>query len=446
MARKRKCPPGVQSRPKQEEREEESEEEEEVEEVDDDEKQDSSEEQDSSSSEEEGSSKDENGEDSEESKRETIRKLLLPFAKDQIISVLKEAAHNNPATLSKILDAVESDPVHRKIFVHGFSWDATNETLNSAFKQFGQIEQCHVVTDKTTGHSKGYGFVLFKTRSGARKALKQPQKMVGNRMASCHLAASRPSGSNSGAGADANERRLYVANVGPHVNAEKLRNLFAQFGEIEDGPLGFDKETGKFRGFAIFVYRTVEGMKKALEEPVKMFDGAKLECSKKIAKVNPVQQPPAAAPVAAPLPPTNYIQAYQMGLNQGLMGQHANPQGVLMGQNQYVGFLNPVLGAAEALPQSGLSPVFLGGLPQPVSGPLPMGLNAGFGAQLGINGLNPGVIGAYGSQPGLPGLGAHQNPQLGQSPAPAAAAAVRPHPGVGPGGALPPYFGLRHGT
>lgn len=387
--------------------------------------------------------------DTEASKSETVRLLLQAFGKDQIIALLKEAAASNPTTLSKILHAVESDPIHRKIFVHGLGWDATNETLTSAFKQYGEIEECNVVPDKINGRSKGYGFVLFKTLSGARKALKEPQKMIGNRMTACNLAAVGPTGSSPAAGVDANERKLYVGNVGPQIDAEKLRAFFAKFGEIEEGPLGFERATGKFRGFAIIVYKTAEGMKKALEEPVKTFEGSMLQCSKKAHKLNPVQQPAVPGPGGAALLPGSYqLQAYQMGLNQGLIGQNVNPQGILLSQSQAVGYLNPVLGGAPALNQPGFSSGFGGGVSQPVNGAPPMGWSAGFGAQLGVNNINPGVVGAYGSQAALQGFGAYPNPQLAQVPAPAAAAGVgtvagvaRPNPGVGSVGALPSYFG-----
>ncbi|KAF3559060.1 hypothetical protein F2Q69_00014943, partial [Brassica cretica] len=74
---------------------------------------------------------------------------------------------------------------HRKIFVHGLGWDTKTETLIEAFNQYGEIEDCKAVFDKVSGKSKGYGFILFKSRSGARNALKQPQKdlfLVGTRL------------------------------------------------------------------------------------------------------------------------------------------------------------------------------------------------------------------------------------------------------------------------
>ncbi|XP_044507220.1 UBP1-associated protein 2B-like [Mangifera indica] len=102
-------------------------------------------------------------------------------------------------------------PVHRKIFIHGLGWAATNETLIAALKPFGAIEECNVVTDKTTDRSKGYGFVLFKMRAAVRKALKEPQKNIRNRIAACQLASTGPVQNQPGS--EMSARKLYVANL-----------------------------------------------------------------------------------------------------------------------------------------------------------------------------------------------------------------------------------------
>jgi heterogeneous nuclear ribonucleoprotein A1/A3 len=39
------------------------------------------------------------------------------------------------------------------------------------------------------------------------------------------------------------------------LTSERLLAHFASYGEIEERPLGFDKLTGKFRGFALFAYK-----------------------------------------------------------------------------------------------------------------------------------------------------------------------------------------------
>jgi heterogeneous nuclear ribonucleoprotein A1/A3 len=52
--------------------------------------------------------------------------------------------------------------------------------------------------------------------------------------------------------------------------------FFSQYGEIEEGPLGFDKKTGKCKGFAFFIYRSEKSSNNTLEEPMKKFDEATL--------------------------------------------------------------------------------------------------------------------------------------------------------------------------
>lgn len=80
--------------------------------------------------------------------------------------------------------------------------------------------------------------------------------------------------------ADKLARKIYVGNVHADIDGNRLLEFFSRYGEIEEGPLGFDRHTGRPKGFALFIYRTVEGARKALEEPNKNFDGHLLYCQK----------------------------------------------------------------------------------------------------------------------------------------------------------------------
>ncbi|KAL3752237.1 hypothetical protein ACJRO7_012963 [Eucalyptus globulus] len=448
MAKKRKA---AEPKPQPPPPKEESEEEEEEDEDEDEDEQDGGEEGESSSEEQgdEDESESESSEDEDEaSKSETIKQLLEPFAKDQLIAILKEASADDPSLLSELIKSTESDPVHRKIFVHGLGWDTTDEALTSAFKPFGPIEECKAVTDKATGRCKGYGFVLFKTRAATRKALKEPQKRIGNRTASCQLAASGPP-SAAPVSSDASSRKMYIANVAPLVSPEKLRAFFAKFGEIEDGPSGMDRVTGKFRGFAVIVYKTLEGINKALQEPVKNFEGTKLECSlfvegrnsKTVKKGAPAAVAAGGSAVGgagASAGPNNVgFQNFPVGLNQGLVGQNYHPAAVLLGQNAGLGLLNPLLGFGGAsLNQMVMNPSFPGAISAPLSRNTgaSMGLNPGFGVQQDINSMSPSMINAYNNQAALQGLGAYQNSQLGQTQASGVSTVGRGQHGAGSGG------------
>ncbi|XP_022989524.1 UBP1-associated proteins 1A-like [Cucurbita maxima] len=126
--------------------------------------------------------------DGTDSDLDDLPKLLEPFSKTQLIELICTTALEDVNLEAQIRAAADRDVTHRKIFVHGLCWDTTKETLTSGFESFGETEDCNVVLDKNTGKAKGYGFILFKSRQGAIKALKEPRKKMNNRMASCQLA------------------------------------------------------------------------------------------------------------------------------------------------------------------------------------------------------------------------------------------------------------------
>ncbi|CAA0823577.1 UBP1-associated protein 2B [Striga hermonthica] len=223
--------------------------------------------------------------DSESDPQTQIQTLLEPFSKDQLVTLVTDLSLSSASLFSLIKSAADEDVSHRKIFIHGLGWDATRDLVMSVFGPYGDIEELNVVNDRATGKCKGYAFITFRTRKSARKLLKNPKVQVGNRVTSCQLAAEGPAAPGVVSqqhfpSSDYPQRKIYVNNVPPNTNADRLRAFFEQFGEIENGPKGFDPTTGRFKGYAIFVYKTVEGAKKVLEDPLKVFDGCQLECRK----------------------------------------------------------------------------------------------------------------------------------------------------------------------
>lgn len=126
--------------------------------------------------------------------KEDMKLLLASYSKEELVYLIYKTAEKGSRLMSAILESADCDISQRNIFVHGFGWDTTNEYLKAAFESYGEIEECSVVVDKGTGRSKGYGFVLFKTRKGAREALKNPEKRMYNRTVVCNLASAKPCG------------------------------------------------------------------------------------------------------------------------------------------------------------------------------------------------------------------------------------------------------------
>ncbi|CAL5196808.1 unnamed protein product [Lathyrus oleraceus] len=205
------------------------------------------------------------------------RKVIERFTSDQLINILQDAVIRHPDVLSAARAIADTDISQRKLFIRGLGWDTTTDGLRSLFSTYGELEEAIVIVDKATGKSKGYGFVTFRHVDGALLALREPSKRIDGRVTVTQLAAAGNSGSNTNT-ADIAQRKIYVSNVPPDLAGDKLLAHFSLYGEIEEGPLGFDKQTGRSKGFALFVYKTPEGAQAALLEPVKNVEGRQLNC------------------------------------------------------------------------------------------------------------------------------------------------------------------------
>ncbi|XP_039142531.1 UBP1-associated protein 2C-like isoform X2 [Dioscorea cayenensis subsp. rotundata] len=239
---------------------------------------------------------------------EQLRLLLDPLRKDQLVDLLVKLGTQIPEVAEEIRGVASADPVHRKLFVRGLSWETTSETLFSAFSAHGDIEEGAVITDKATGKSRGYGFITYRHMESAQRALQEPSKLIDGRLAVCNLACE---GLSSGSvSTDLALRKIYIGGLSPEISSETLLKFFGRHGEIEEGSVAYDKETTKSKGFGFVTYKTVEAAKKALDDPNKSLGGrnitVKLADSHK-SKVIQTQAPMSMGPLALP---------YQHGFTQ----------------------------------------------------------------------------------------------------------------------------------
>ena len=57
------------------------------------------------------------------------------------------------------------------IYVGNLSYDTDNASLQTAFSEFGQVEDARVIEDRQTGRSRGFGFVEMADSSEAQAAI-----------------------------------------------------------------------------------------------------------------------------------------------------------------------------------------------------------------------------------------------------------------------------------
>ena len=58
------------------------------------------------------------------------------------------------------------------IYVGNLQFSVTENDLKEAFSEFGEVAKVHIIKDRFSGRSKGFGFVEMPSNSEADKAIK----------------------------------------------------------------------------------------------------------------------------------------------------------------------------------------------------------------------------------------------------------------------------------
>lgn len=59
----------------------------------------------------------------------------------------------------------------KKLYVGNLPFSATEQILTDTFSQCGKVESVHIITDRDSGRSKGFGFVEMSTDAEAAEAI-----------------------------------------------------------------------------------------------------------------------------------------------------------------------------------------------------------------------------------------------------------------------------------
>ncbi|PLB35492.1 nuclear and cytoplasmic polyadenylated RNA-binding protein pub1 [Aspergillus candidus] len=180
---------------------------------------------------------------------------------------------------------------HFHIFVGDLSNEVNDEILQQAFNAFGSVSEARVMWDMKTGRSRGYGFVAFRDRNEADKALTSMDgEWLGSRAIRCNWANQKgqPSISQQQAMAAMGmtpttpfghhhfpthgiqsydmvvqqtpqwQTTCYVGNLTPYTTQNDLVPLFQNFGYVVETRLQAD------RGFAFIKMDTHENAAMAI--------------------------------------------------------------------------------------------------------------------------------------------------------------------------------------
>ena len=123
----------------------------------------------------------------------------------------------------------------------GLTWDTTPEDLREYFSNFGNILDCSIKHDPTTGRSRGFAFLVFDRKEIVEKILSQNEHFVKGRKVDPKPAHRRLAQTNinhqlsslSSHSLSNNNRKVFVGGVDPNFPDVQLREYFSRFGPID---------------------------------------------------------------------------------------------------------------------------------------------------------------------------------------------------------------------
>ncbi|CAF1675513.1 unnamed protein product [Adineta ricciae] len=176
----------------------------------------------------------------------------------------------------------ETSPVHeingqkaeddRKLFVGGLTWDTTQDDLREYFSSFGNILDCSIKHDPTTGRSRGFAFLVFDRKDIVDKILSQNEHFVKGRKVDPKPAHRRLAANNNNAMSSSssmnsisnNNRKVFIGGLDPNFPDTQLREYFSQFGTIDEIDLPYDKEKSERRPFCFISFQNEQSAQEVL--------------------------------------------------------------------------------------------------------------------------------------------------------------------------------------
>lgn len=95
----------------------------------------------------------------------------------------------------------------RKLYVGNLGYDVSSDDLQQLFSSHGTVDSANVISDRSTGQSKGFGFVEMSSNAEAEAAIAALNgKDFGGRTLKVNEARPRPAGGGGGGGGGGGRR------------------------------------------------------------------------------------------------------------------------------------------------------------------------------------------------------------------------------------------------
>ncbi|XP_057501597.1 uncharacterized protein LOC130785433 [Actinidia eriantha] len=149
----------------------------------------------------------------------------------------------------------------RKLVVLGIPWDVDTDGLKDYMSKFGELEDCIVMKERSSGRSRGFGYVTFASVEDAKNVLSN-EHFLGNRVLEVKVATPKE----EMRAPSKKVTRIFVARIPPSVTEAAFRSYFEQYGEITDLYMPKDPSTKGHRGIGFITFASAESVDNLMDE------------------------------------------------------------------------------------------------------------------------------------------------------------------------------------
>ncbi|KAA8569487.1 hypothetical protein EYC84_001115 [Monilinia fructicola] len=128
-----------------------------------------------------------------------------------------------------------------KMFIGGLNWETTDQSLKEYFSQYGEVLECTVMRDGTSGRSRGFGFLTFKDARTVNIVMVKEHYLDGK-----------------------------IIDPKRAIPRDEQEQYFMQFGRVVDATLMMDKDTGRPRGFGFVTFDSEAAVEACLDAPLEI--------------------------------------------------------------------------------------------------------------------------------------------------------------------------------
>ncbi|KAG2402988.1 ribonucleoprotein [Vigna angularis] len=164
-----------------------------------------------------------------------------------------------------------------KVFVGNLPFSVDSAQLADLFESVGIVEVVEVIYDKTTGRSRGFGFVTMSSVEEVEAAVQQfnGYELDGRALRvnagpppARNESSSRVRSSNrvgGGGGFSDSKNKVHVGNLAWGVDHVALESLFREQGNVVEARVVYDRDSGRSRGFGFVTYSSADEVSSAIE-------------------------------------------------------------------------------------------------------------------------------------------------------------------------------------